>query len=310
LSIDNRKRFVHLTQPGLEYIVYLDQLEGLFGLSCNGIDKDRILFSRNKEYVAGVFSFEFLWYDLVAHKIVSPMPKRIPMMLSFCTPWGAIFADENKVALYNDELELCWELDFSKYKKPDRQKANFPKHLLGPWQDKLYVVVHYEKPGIMEVDPLSGAVLREWSKLSEEQTYAIRGLKQDVIPYIEQTFLDEEKNVLACLSEIAYWEIDLYTGELSVINLQMMFEEFEIRHIKGSVHDSDYVYFTAKTGYSLYPEHSKLYVGAYNRHTHHVDKLYSNPEWSKDGWFYEMGKAGNRIYIKQGREYLHIFEKN
>jgi len=240
----------------------------------------------------------------------SPFPNRILMVLRFCTRWGTILTDKDKVALYNDELELCWKLNFSKYAKPDQQGRTISKHILGPWQDKLYVVVHYERPGIMEIDPLSGAVLREWSKLPEEQTCTIRGLKYDVIPYLERTFLDKEKNVLGCLSEIAYWEIDLRTGEFSMVNLQQMFEELEIRNING-IHDSDYVYFTAKTDYSLYPEDNKLYLGAYNRHTHQIDELYANPvEWSKDGWFYEIGKAGNRIYIKQGREYLHVFEKN
>lgn len=304
-------RFVNLMQPEWDYVIHPGQkIEGLFNANYRGVDKDRVIIEKNMQIIPqGFVSFEFLWYDLTNDEVITTAPKRIPMTLHFLSPWGPIFVNKGKFALYSDEFELCWELDFNKYKKPDQQEAKFPKHLLGPWQDKLYVVVHYKKPGIMEIDPLSGAVLREWSKLPEGQTYAIRGLKYDVIPYLERTFLDEEKNVLGCLSEIAYWEIDLRTGEFNMVNLQQMFEELELSSIKG-IHDSDYVYFTAKIGESLYPEHSKLYLGAYNRHTHQIDELYSNPEWSKDGWFYEIGKAGNRIYIKQGREYLHVFEKN
>lgn len=309
LSNDSTTRIVHLMQPELSYIIHLIRGKHLF--SCRGINKDRILIGQNMGNTENHdITFDFLWYDLVDDKVITPVPKTIPMVFSFYTPWGGIFISRDKVGLYNEELELCWQLDLSAYKRPaDKPWGSVNKHILGPWNDKLYVVVHYERPGIMEIDPLSGAVLREWSKLPEEQTYAIRGLKYDVIPYLERTFLDEEKNVLGCLSEIAYWEIDLRTGEFSMVNLQQMFEELELSSIKG-IHDSDYVYFTAKIGESLYPEHSKLYLGAYNRHTHQIDELYSNPEWSKDGWFYEIGKAGNRIYIKQGREYLHVFEKN
>lgn len=122
--------------------------------------------------------------------------------------------------------------------------------------------------------------------------------------------MDKQKNVLGCLSEIAYWEIDLLTGEFSMVNLQQIFEELELSII-CIVHDPDYVYFTAtSTPYIIHFEVAVQYVGAYNRHTHQIDWLRTAPDWSKEGWLNEIQKAGNRLYVKSGSGNLHVFEKN
>jgi hypothetical protein len=310
LSNDSTTRIVHLMQPELSYIIHRSPMKDEF--SCRGINKDLILIGQNMRHTEShAITFDFFWYNLVNDKTITPVPKMIPMIFSFYTPWGGVFISKDKVALYNDELELCWQLDLSMYKRP----ANNPwesvsKHTLGPWNDKLYVVVHYEKPNIMEIDPLNGAILREWGQLPEEHIYEVRGLKMYTLPHLERTFLDKEKNVLGCLSKVAYWEIDLLTGEFSMVNLQQMFEELELE-AKGRAHDPDYVYFTAVPVPDVVgPKADLQYVGAYNRHTHQIDWLHTIPNWSKEGWLNEIQKAGNRLYVKSAKGYLHIFEKN
>ena len=190
-----------------------------------------------------------------------------------------------------DTTTLCTWQDYD-----GSEKQTQVTKVLGIYEDKIYIYLNSGR--ILLLDIASGKKIAVFENDKNTDQGSFSGMFMNAIE------LDNESGKLIQLFNQRYTEVDLESNAVTQIHLDDLKEQ-EMTNMSRFVFDSDHIYFTDKNIQML---------GALNRSTLKLDWTHklsqegvSESEQPKYGR--ELKLKGDRLYVLDNKNTLHIFEK-
>ncbi len=207
---------------------------------------------------------------------------------------------------------LQWEYelsDFGTFINHWRDEEQYEiKRIIGFWQNQLLVACSNSL--IIVLDAHTGELLHTWQEKKGTFSKINIGFA-DKIPHAEHFVLDPNANKLIACSIFSYFEIDLITKEITVIELEEELRQYKIADVSGGHGETPLTdtHLIARVSLESRPNDDRMYDGliALNRNTHKVDWFYPFEEVAIS--VQKPKLVGNKLYQMDMGGTLHIFER-
>lgn len=260
------------------------------------------------------FMIELVLYDMVSDQVIKRLPKLYNIYVVIREGNLLIGYDydrrlkRRKLVCYDlDTDTVCWQFDAEPYLDFDvtgTPKKAEVRTIQGIWRGHVYI---FTSIGVLELDARTGELTRKWIDLDEEQwwSWLPRMSPAKHLTTSKSAFYDEKLAKIIGLSPF-YWEIDLDSSELKVVNnIMASLDQHRLTPYFNSdlIWNDDYIVFG-----SSYLAGETYGVAALNRHTLAIDWVHHYDDYQGLSIEPPVGTV-NRFAQYDAEGNLYLFEK-
>lgn len=260
------------------------------------------------------YTIELELYDMVSDQVIKRLPKLYNIYVVIREGNLLIGYDydrrlkRRKLVCYDlDTDTVCWQFDAEPYLDFTEGHSNFKAQvsaIRGVWRGHVYI---FTSIGVLELDAQTGELTRKWIDLDEEQWWRWRP-HMALMKYLTasgNSFYDEKLGKIIGLS-LLYWEIDLDSGELKVVNNVAPFDQHRLTPYFDShlIWNDDYIVFGSSYDFGV-PVYG---LAALNRHTLAIDWVHHYDDYQGISMRLPAGTV-NRFAQYDAEGNLYLFEK-
>ena len=279
---------VHLTDGK-----YLESNISDFIITSISGDGRALVFKYNSDYTRNTYCIQLSNEKVIWETNLKDLP-------SFVDDNNLISAFKKSISSIDGKGQKRWEYDTSELGNwsdyDGKEKTTEVSRILGVRNEALYSYLNNGSILVLNIKSGEKIAVVENDKNTDQGSFS--GM------FMKAIELDKESGKLIQLFNQRYTEVDL---ESNVVK-QLFLDDFKdqgIGNMSRFVYDSDHIYFTDKNSQTL---------GALNRTTHKLDwthKLSQEgvSESEQPRYGRELKLNGDRLYVLDNKNTLHIFEK-